>query len=167
MTAMTLPPGAVVWQKTPGRYEAVRVLPSGIHDAPFNRDLLITDRSPVGGDPEGASWRPGDGVTLPAIKRGHILVVRRGPTLSESLGLESRVELVCEGYARVHVRHEFHVGYGRTMPVDPLIVGPPVGLYHLVRELPPGGPWRRVRRSHPIPLAWELAAAIDPVEPPF
>jgi len=164
---MALPLGSVVWQRTPGVYEAARVWASGAHDAPFNRDLLIVDRSPVGGDPEVASWRPGDGTALPGIRKGHILVVRRGPTLSEFLGLESRVELVCEGYARVHVRHEYSLPTGRSLPVDPLLVGPPVGLYHVVRELPPGGPWRRVRASHPVPQAWLVAAALDPVEPPF
>jgi hypothetical protein len=161
---VALPPGAVVWQEAPGRYAPAAVRPDGTHDAPFNRDLLITDRSPTGGDPEAPSWRVGDGTALPAIRRGHILVVRRGPSLSDYARLESRVELVCEGYARVHVRHEHYTTIANPVP---LVAGPPVGLYHLVRERPPGGPWRRVRPTHPVPAAWALAAALDPVEAPF
>lgn len=160
---MTLPWGAVVWQSGPGHYAVARVTQEGAHDAPFNRDLVITDRSPVGGDPDTASWRQGDGTVRPAVHRGTVLVVRRGPAVAPPLYLESRVELVCEGYVRVHVRHEW--GTSASNPI-PILAGPPVGVYHLVRDKP-GGPWRRVRPSHPVPAAWALAAALDPEQPPF
>jgi hypothetical protein len=158
-----LPPGAVVWQAEPGRYAAARLGPDGTHDAPFNRDLKIVDRSPVGGDPETSLWRPGDGIVRPAVRHRSTLIVRRGPTLTENLRLESRVELVCEGYARVHVRHEFRLD---PQYHDPLLFGPPVGVYHLVRDAK-GTPWRRVRATHPVPAAWALAAVLDPTEAPF
>lgn len=163
---MTIPHGAVVWLAEPGRYQSAAVGPDGTHDVPYNRDLKLVDRSPVGGPPELASWRPGDGTVRPEVWKKTTLVLRRGPSLSETLTLESRVEFVCEGYVRVYVRHEYRLAGGGSLPVEPFLASPPIAVYHLVRSSP-GGAWRRVRPSHPIPVAWEIAAALDPVQPPF